>query len=255
MKVHYTDPYLLNPQHKITINLIGAGGTGSQVLSCLGRLNQTLMALDHPGIHVYLWDADTVTEANIGRQLFSSADIGMNKAICLITRVNRFFGSDWVAVPEMFVLGHTAKNITISCVDTAAARIKLAYALSKGPKSSDPVHKEIYWLDFGNSKRSGQVILGTCGYLKQPKKSDFEIVSKLKNVVEFFPNLKKIKEKDQGPSCSIAEAISKQDLFINSTLAQLGCDLLWKLFRTGMITIHGLYLNLETMIVNPIKIS
>ncbi len=28
--------------------------------------------------------------------------------------------------------------------------------------------------------------------------------------------------------CSLAEALEKQDLFINSTLAHIGCDLLWK---------------------------
>jgi hypothetical protein len=61
-------------------------------------------------------------------------------------------------------------------------------------------------------------------------------------------------EKESGPSCSLAEALEKQDLFINSTLAQLGCDLLWKMFRHGMIEHRGLYLNLETMKTNPIMV-
>ena len=38
-RVHYIDNYLLNPQHPVTVNLIGAGGTGSQVLTCLARLD------------------------------------------------------------------------------------------------------------------------------------------------------------------------------------------------------------------------
>jgi hypothetical protein len=63
-----------------------------------------------------------------------------------------------------------------------------------------------------------------------------------------------VKEKDSGPSCSLAEALEKQDLFINSTLAQLGCNILWKMFRNGMIEYHGLYLNLSTMKVNPIGV-
>lgn len=49
-RVHYIDNYLLNPQHPVTVNLIGAGGTGSQVLTCLARLDVTLRALGHPGI-------------------------------------------------------------------------------------------------------------------------------------------------------------------------------------------------------------
>ncbi|HJI18599.1 MULTISPECIES: hypothetical protein [Bacteroidales] len=52
----------------------------------------------------------------------------------------------------------------------------------------------------------------------------------------------------------MAEALSKQELLINSTLAQFGCNILWKMFRNGMIDHHGLFLNLETLKVNPINI-
>lgn len=68
-RVHYTDSYLMNPQHPATVNIIGAGGTGSQVLTCMARLDVTLRALGHPGLFVTLYDPDIVTEANIGRQL------------------------------------------------------------------------------------------------------------------------------------------------------------------------------------------
>ena len=64
----------------------------------------------------------------------------------------------------------------------------------------------------------------------------------------------RVKEEDSGPSCSLAEALEKQDLFVNSTLAQLGCNILWKMFRHGMIEHNGLYLNLATMKVNPVPV-
>lgn len=82
-RVHYTDSYLLAPQHPVTVNLIGGGGTGSQVLTNLARLDVTLRALGHPGLFVTLYDPDIVTEANIGRQLFGYSDLGLNKANCL----------------------------------------------------------------------------------------------------------------------------------------------------------------------------
>ncbi len=45
-RVHYIDNYLINPQHPVTVNLIGAGGTGSQVLTGLARLdNQDMCEL------------------------------------------------------------------------------------------------------------------------------------------------------------------------------------------------------------------
>lgn len=43
--VHFTDSYILSPQHEITVALVGAGGTGSQVLTCLARMDATLKAL------------------------------------------------------------------------------------------------------------------------------------------------------------------------------------------------------------------
>lgn len=33
--VHFTDSYLLNPTNPISVNVIGAGGTGSKVLTAL----------------------------------------------------------------------------------------------------------------------------------------------------------------------------------------------------------------------------
>lgn len=48
-KIHFTDRYLLNPRHPVTVFVIGAGGTGSQVITNLARMNMALQALGHPG--------------------------------------------------------------------------------------------------------------------------------------------------------------------------------------------------------------
>ena len=44
-KIHYTDRYLLNPHHPVTVFIIGAGGTGSQVATNLARMSIALQAL------------------------------------------------------------------------------------------------------------------------------------------------------------------------------------------------------------------
>ena len=252
MIVHYTAPYLLNPQHKITVNLIGLGGTGSQMLTCLARLSETLMALGHPGLHVRCFDHDIVTQSNVGRQLFSQADIGGNKAVVLVSRINRYFGYEWEAYPERYNNQITG-NIYVTCVDSAAARMEIADYFKEVKLNGEPHYRPLYWLDSGNLQKTGQVILGTLSNHKQPK-SDHTTVSALPDVIKKFPQIKKIKEEDQGPSCSVAQAIGRQDLFINSILAQFGANLLWKLFREGMISVHGCYVNLEQLIVSPIKI-
>ena len=116
MKTHFTHEYILNPSHRVTVNLIGAGGTGSQVLSALARMDYALYKLGHPGLHVTVYDDDVVTDANIGRQLFRGADIGQNKANVLVTRINTFFGVDWEAVSERYGENKQQANITITCV-------------------------------------------------------------------------------------------------------------------------------------------
>ena len=261
-RVHYTDKYLINPQHPVTINLVGAGGTGSQVLTCLARLDVTLRALGHPGFFVTLYDPDEVMEANIGRQLFGYSDFGLNKAVCLISRVNNFFGNNWKAVPRLFpaTVKDNAEdymaNITITCTDNVNSRLDMWKVLksAKNVGCQTDYRTPLYWMDFGNAQTTGQAIIGTVQKkIPQPESKIYETVDSLKVITQYV-NYSAVKVKDSGPSCSLAEALLKQDLFINSTLAQLGCDILWKMFRNGLIEHQGLYLNLNTVKVNPIPV-
>lgn len=251
--LHFTDTYLLQPQHRVTVNLIGAGGTGSQVLEALARMDSALYQLGHPGLEVTVYDADEVAESNIGRQLFSPADLGLNKSTCLVTRINRFYGLDWTAIPEMYSKSSPTANITVSCVDNIKSRLMIGKRL-KNNWNEICREKPVYWLDFGNMQKTGQVVLGTVNEVKQPQNSGFRTVASLPTIYEMF-DLTQVDEREGGPSCSLAEALRKQDLFINSTLAQVGCALLWKLFREGKTEYQGAFLNLETMRVNPMAVG
>lgn len=255
MKVHYTDNYILNPRHQITVNLVGAGGTGSQMLQSLARIDYALYKLGHPGINVRVFDNDVVTEANVGRQLFSPCDIGLNKADVLVSRINAFFGIEWQSEARLYdCMKDRGCNILITCVDNIKTRLDIGEAIKKtSVYCGIDQSKNYYWLDLGNQVDRGQVILGTIGNIKQPENSQYETVPHLKNINEMF-DLRQIKEEDSGPSCSLAEALRKQDLFINSTLCQLGSALLWKLFSEGKVSYNGVYLNLSTMTSAPIKL-
>ena len=186
-RVHYIDNYLINPQHPVTVNLIGAGGTGSQVLTCLARLDTALRGLGHPGLFVTLYDSDIVTEANIGRQLFSPSDIGLNKAQCLVTRMNNFFGNDWKAVPDIYPAAlkdarrDNLANIMITCTDNIKSRLDLWNILKAVPVSEYRSHETpLYWMDFGNMQNTGQVILGTVPKkIRQPASKLYETVESL----------------------------------------------------------------------------
>lgn len=255
-RYHYTASYIVNPQHPITVYVIGAGGSGSQMLNQLARIDQALKKLGHTGLHVTCFDDDIVSDANIGRQLFSPADIGLNKAVVLITRLNQFFGSSWKAIPQKYSgsVKHKFCNILISCVDSIEARKVIGQTIKpKNVPFHQPYNEPYYWMDLGNSQSSGQYIIGSFKAVEQPKKSKtLDPVGKLPLLFEKFPQFLKQKTKETGPSCSLAEALTKQDLFINSMLAQTASTTLWKMFREGKIDHQGAFINLKTLDIAPI---
>ncbi|WP_018675955.1 PRTRC system ThiF family protein [Riemerella columbina] len=263
-KIHYTDNSLINATNPITIHLIGAGGTGSQVLTALARMNTALIELGHAGFSLMLWDDDTISQANLGRQLFAESEVGMYKSIALINRLNRFFGTNWKAKTIKFTKDcqknnshEIVSNLYITCVDSLNARFEIADIIEDCSKNSSRFQRNQprYWLDFGNSQYTGQVILSTIGKHEQPKSKKYKTIRKLPFITDEFASLLKQSEKtDDTPSCSLAGALYKQDLFINSTLAQMGTSLLWDMFRNGFVKHRGFFLNLKDYRSQPLPL-
>lgn len=139
-------------------------------------------------------------------------------------------------------------------MDTVAARFEIAEVLKAADKSSHYSNAPKYWMDFGNGKDSGQVILSTVGSIRQPASEKFETVGILPFVTEEFGELLRQSETDDLPSCSLAEALEKQDLFVNSALAQMGCSLLWQMFRNGLVSHRGFFLNLGEFRAAPLPL-
>jgi PRTRC genetic system ThiF family protein len=262
--VHFIHEYLISPTNPIKVCLIGAGGTGSRVLTELATMNKALTALGHGGVQVTLFDDDIIKIANLGRQRFSRSETGLYKAAALINRCNRFFGTNWKAVTQKFTMNaysvltqEMAANIYISCVDTVKARFDIAEIIECIKTEAEHQRDEpLYWLDFGNSRDSGQAILATVGEIEQPKSTKYLPVGELAFITEEYHDLLWQSEKgDNTPTCSLAEALQNQDLYINGSLAEMGCALLWNLFRDGMIENKGFFHNLKNFRTQPIKIK
>ena len=220
--------------NRVRMALIGVGGTGSLVLSGLVRLNHAIRQLGHPGIEVSVYDPDIVTEANIGRQLFTEDEIGRNKAQCLVDRYNLGFALNWNACPEKFSGWDSLNQIVISCVDSKASRKEICRMIRP--------NRETYLIDSGNDGNFGQVLIGNGSKeLPMPYKT--------------CPELIRGREIRTAPSCSLAEALTHQDLFINQWMATAILQLLWQMFRQGEIAHRGFYINLETGRMNPVPIS
>ncbi len=264
--VHVTNPRLLERQ--VGIALVGAGGSGSQVLSGLARLDRAIRALGHPGgLDVVVYDPDQVSEANVGKQLFGPGDVGHCKATVLVHRVNVTFGLEWRASAHRFLPpGDRPQSLdmVISCVDSAASRREVLEEIEREYRAP------WYWLDLGNRQRDGQVVLGEpqrayeCRIAaardleKRGAKEAFaraQELPRLPTVMDLFPELldRRIAEDDR-PSCSLAEALESQDLYINQAVATWGLHLLWSLLRDGRIENHGYFLSLESGRVNPLPV-
>ena len=261
--VHITDNYLINPTNPITVNLIGAGGTGSNMIMALGKMNHCLIALGHPGLHVCLYDDDRVSEANLGRQGFAECELNLYKSVSLINRVNCFFGTNWKAVTAKYNEANRygfpergKANLFITCVDNVSSRFEIAEILKnfKGDLRTS-TSKPLYWLDLGNGKHTGQAVLSTIEPIKQPVSELYTTRAELPMVTDEFKELLVSAYEDNTPSCSTAEALAKQDLFINPTLANESASLLFQLFREGMLFNRGFFLNLQEFRCEPLKVA
>ncbi|MCS4165148.1 PRTRC system ThiF family protein [Sphingobacterium sp. BIGb0116] len=262
-KVHFLAKELHQPTNPIKINLIGAGGTGSFFLSGLARLNEALTAHGHAGLDVTLWDGDRVSANNIGRQLFATSEIGLHKSTTLINRINRFFGTSWSAearyfsnMPDGMQNRQLLASIYISCVDNIQSRFDLSTILNNTKQFNNQINRPRYWLDLGNSRDTGQIICSTIGHIAQPDSRKFSPVAQMPFITDEFESLLRSGEKDdKTPSCSLVDSLKKQSLFINSTLANLGCDLLTTLLFEGCLMERGILLNLKTRHCRPLPFA
>lgn len=219
----------------IRVLLVGCGGNGAQMLMGLASLDTALRAISTRSLDVTVVDDDIVTEANLGRQPFYRCDIGNSKAHTLTERINLAHGLSWKAVhgraPD--AIGIEGADILITCVDTASARRTLGAALENGHSSP------AYWMDLGNRASDGQYLIG-CPGNSTDKRTD-----RLPTVLETFPELAdEAVAEDDAPSCSVAEALERQSLFVNRVLASHALALLFDLLGRGSIGHAGAFINL-----------
>ena len=251
---HAAHETLIRPVHPLSVSLIGCGGTGSQLLTNLARMDTALRALGHRGLQVKVFDPDTITAANVARQSFPACEIGTAKAISHTQRVNRFFGIRWEAYPCAIApkQEHPAfrSNIYISTVDSVAARIDILKAIHGAAQQGGYENRPLYWIDCGNTKSTGQVVVASLFTRPQERKN-----LHLKNIFELYPEYERADNGDDTPSCSLAEAIGKQDLYINTMMAAYAADLLWKLIRQANLDCQGVFVNLDRLQTRPIPLD
>lgn len=239
------DPYL-NPSRII---VVGLGGTGSQVARSVARI---AFDLNRKGKHtpaIYFIDPDQVDEHNVGRQMFTAADVGQYKAEVLARRFNLGLGLDirWInaefdpRVPRQSSYG----DIIIGAVDNHAARA----AIAQNPNT--------LWIDCGNHHAGGQVIIGNSA---DPKaifdQMNDQRCKLLPNAALLFPSLLE-PEPTPEPDASCAELVQAgtQHLLINDFMGNIAAAYVYKLLHREPIYSFMTYVDLDSLSVRSIPIT
>lgn len=247
---------------KLRIIQVGAGGTGSFAALAIARL---LYELKESGksVELLIVDPDVVESGNIPRSNFCAAEIGCHKAQSLAKRITLALGLECNYANELFDgevhLKDSSSNyrdltVIVGCVDNHLARREINVAVEKhqGYRSDDAAN--IWWIDAGNGKYSGQVLIGS--NTKHTKASKFFVGSSICKSLPApslvhpdllepeMPGLKS--EMSDGPSCPDRIRMGEQSLNINQRVAvELG-EMLSAMFLTRNLKRFATYFDLET---------
>jgi PRTRC genetic system ThiF family protein len=220
-------PFLVPELDKVCIALIGCGGTGSHIAQSLARLAVHCRESGGPEIMLVFVDGDRVEAKNVGRQLFSEADIGKNKAQALAGRFSAVFGLKITGVPRMLTQQFYASgdwsrpkyNIIVGAVDGATGRQAI----------SATAHQFQLWIDCGNHESSGQVVAGNTLDQKRLKGTlALGICSALPSAPLIYPELLKDAPEQPQLDCAAAMQDNAQSLCVNQAMAAVASQYLYQ---------------------------
>jgi PRTRC genetic system ThiF family protein len=230
------------PYHFSRIVVVGVGGTGSHLARCVARLLYHRQQKRQHLPEVVFIDPDTVEEKNVGRQMFTPADLGQPKAAVLARRFNVALGLQIAACCEpVDHKKHLPRgSLVCGCVDNHQARAELA-------RGSGYV-----WLDTGNGYDFGQVVVGDCGdrehIWRGLRQSQNGRCPHLPHAGLLFPALLQPEpEVVPAPQLSCAELVlrDEQQLFVNDFVATTAAQYLYRLLNREPLTTFASFLTLS----------
>ncbi len=230
------------------IMLVGCGGTGSFMALHIARLAYHL--LDRKGMtgKVGFVDYDSVERKNLGRQNFCPAEVGMPKAEALARRYSLAFGLNIEFAIQSFndqtqeaffreatsEFGPRILKIVIGCVDGASGRT----AIHEAHKNSS-----VWWLDCGNHRDSGQVLLGNSSVQKPM------VLMGMCNEIPLpsiqHPELLEVQEEAEHPlSCADLAVMEQQSLMVNTAMSTWAASYLSRLLVSRDLDVYATYVDL-----------
>lgn len=247
---------------KLKIYLIGAGGTGSFAAMNLARFAFEMRRTGKV-VEMTVIDPDIVESGNIPRSNFCAAEIGRFKAQTLAERITLAWGLEVAYANEKLCYeshvkssrnGYKELTVLIGCVDNHPARREIHRALEETNKYNSQNAPECWWIDGGNGKSSGQVLIGS--EVKREKAennfSSSTICKKLPAPSVVHPELLENQEiptrRAEGERMSCAERIARgeQSLNINQRVAVEIGEMLTELLLTNSLRRFASYFDLES---------
>jgi PRTRC genetic system ThiF family protein len=235
------DPHI-NAENS-TLLLVGCGGTGSALATIVGRTLYHMKA-NRMGIprDVFLIDDDMVEMKNVGRQGFVAADAGQYKAEVLARRLSLGFGLKIQYHCEKFdaaMSPERGSNIILGAVDNHQARQDISQVKS-------------IWIDAGNHKSAGQVVIGNTADASEVGYSIASFDAKRSSSIKYLPNaalvfpaLLEAEKVERELSCAELLELNQQHLLINQQMALVAGQYLYKLLMREPIRSHYTYIDLD----------
>lgn len=226
------DLRILNATRIQAVTVVGCGGTGSFVAEGLARLLPSSEDL-------ILIDMDTVEERNLTRQCFTADDIGQLKSETLAKRL-----ADRYQRPIKYStlpVGATKlpPGLIIGCLDNGLARKAIADNIQDGQ----------WWIDAGNGRDYGQVLIGNSEIIKKMRPSFAgSICFRLP-----LPSIQQPAILTQVPeqrSCNEAVVNDEQSPTINQAMATLLLEVIRRIIQ-GTCPWAQLHLDLEAGTLTP----
>ncbi len=190
---------------------------------------------------------------NVGRQMFTEADLGKNKATTLASRFNLAMGLNIIAYPEPFDADKHASRygtLVIGCVDNHLARLELS-------KMSG------LWLDAGNDRVSGQVCIGnTSNPVDVRRCIKSNQYTHLPNAALLFPQLLEPEPTPEPlpapvPAASCADLVEMGDqaLLVNDMIGIVAGEYVYKLLNRLPVLSFLTYVDTESLSMRSVPIT
>ncbi len=237
--------------------VVGAGGTGSFFVPALARLIFELKQQQNKSAEMLIVDPDVVENGNIPRSNFCFAEVGRYKAQTLAERVSTAWGIETSFSCEKFDPEKHLKSsnsdyrsltIIVGCVDNYLARREMHRALDEFRSYGD--QSRVWWIDGGNGKTSGQVLLGSTTKRLKPEQyfTGTSICRALPAPSLQHPDLlepEKIEAKSDA-SCPERVRLGEQGLNVNQRVAVEMAEMLSSMLLTRTLKRFAVYFDLES---------